>query len=73
MTLVMLSICDMDDLKLYGKNENQVDSIIHTVRVVTKDISGMELRISKCATLILKRGKVIQSEGISLLSFPGKK
>ena len=30
----------------------------------------MEFGISKCATLIMKRGKVIQSEGITL---PGDK
>ena len=59
----------MDDLKLYGKNENQVDSLIQSVRIVSEDMR-MEFGISKCATLIMKRGKVIQSEGIHL---PGDK
>ena len=59
----------MDDLKLYGKNENQVDSLIQSVRIVSGDMR-MEFGISKCATLIMKRGKVIQSEGIRL---PGDK
>ena len=59
----------MDDLKLYGKNENQVDSLIQSVRIVSGDMQ-MKFGISKCATLIMKRGKVIQSEGIHL---PGDK
>ena len=46
----------MDDLKLYGKNENQVDSLIQSVRIVSEDMR-MEFGISKCATLIMKRGK----------------
>ena len=46
----------MDDLKLYGKNEKQVDTLVNTVRVFSKDI-GMKFQISKCAVLIMKRGK----------------
>ena len=59
----------MEDLKLYGRNESQLDYLIQSVRVVSEDIS-MEFGISKCATLIMKRGKVIESEGITL---PGDK
>ena len=55
----------MDDLKLYGKNESQIDSLVQTVRVFTEDIQ-MEFGISKCASLIMKRGKVVDSMGISL-------
>lgn len=55
----------MDDLKLYGKNANQVDTLVQTVRVVCSDIS-MEFGISKCATLTMKRGKLMKSDGISL-------
>ena len=28
----------MDDLKIYGKNENQVDSLVPSVRIVTGDM-----------------------------------
>ena len=28
----------MDDLKLYGKNKRQVDTLVHTVRVFSDDI-----------------------------------
>ena len=41
----------MDDLKLYGRNESQLDPLIQSVRVVSEDIS-MEFGISKCATLL---------------------
>ena len=55
----------MDDLKLYAKSSNQLDSLIQTVRIFSNDI-GMKFGIEKCAVLILKRGKVTQSEGITL-------
>ena len=44
------------------KNRNQTDTLVQTVRVISKD-AGMELGIEKCATLLMKRGKVIKSEG----------
>ena len=56
----------MDDLKLYGKNEKQVDTLVNTVRNFSKDI-GMEFGISKCAVLIMKRGKACACDGIVLL------
>ena len=56
----------MDDLKLYGKDEIQLESLVHTVRVFTQD-NGMQFDIEKCAVLILKRGKVVHLDGIQLL------
>ena len=55
----------MDDLKLFGKNEKQVDTLVKTVRIFSHDI-GMEFGISKCAVLIMNRGKLCTSEGIVL-------
>ena len=55
----------MDDLKVYGKNENQVDTLVQTVRVVSSDI-GMEFEISKCAILVMKKGKIVSCEGVTL-------
>ena len=55
----------MDDLKLYGKSERQVDTLVNTVRVVSQDI-GMEFGINKCAVLNTKRGKFHNCEGIKL-------
>ena len=55
----------MDDLKLYTKTSNQLDSLIQTVRIFSSDI-GMKFGIEKCAVLIIKRGKMTQSKGITL-------
>ena len=55
----------MDDLKLYAKTEDQVNSLIHTTRIFSNDI-GMEFGISKCARLIIKRGEVKETEGLAL-------
>ena len=57
----------IDDLKLYGKNNDQIDSLVRTVNLVSKDI-GMEFGIKKCGILSLKRGKVTEHEGIILPS-----
>ena len=56
----------IDDLKLYGKSERQVDSLVNTVRVVSQDID-MEFGINKRAVLIMKREKFHYFEGIKLL------
>ena len=57
----------MDDLKLYGKTLQKLDSLLQTVRIFSSDI-GMQFGVSKCAMLEMKRGKVVQSEGIELPS-----
>ena len=55
----------MDDLKLYSKNEKELDSLIQTVRLFSADI-GMEFGIEKCAVLVMKKGKLVKSERIVL-------
>ena len=55
----------MDDLKLYGRNVNEIDSLIQTVRIFSQDI-GMEFGIQKCAMLKIVRRKMVECEGISL-------
>ena len=45
----------MDDLKLYGKTDKGIDSLILTVRTFSSDIC-MKFGIEKCNILILKRG-----------------
>ena len=46
----------MEDLKLYGKNDKEIDSLIKTVWQCCKDIK-MEFGILKCAAVSLQRGK----------------
>ena len=55
----------MDDLKWYAKNEKGLESLVQTVRIFSGDI-GMKFVIDKCATLVLKRGKVTKFDKISL-------
>ena len=57
----------MDDLKLFAKNEDQIDTLVKTVYSVSKDI-GMEFGIAKCGVLSMKRGKMKESNGIVLPS-----
>ena len=46
----------MDDLKLYGKSEKQIDNLVQSVRIVSSDMC-MEFGVSKCI-LIMKRGNL---------------
>ena len=43
----------MDDIKLFAKNEKEVETLIHTIRIYSQDI-GMEFGIEKCALLVMK-------------------
>ena len=55
----------MDDLKLYSRNEKELDSLVQTIRIFSKDI-GMEFGIEKCAVLVIEQGKIVNSVGIEL-------
>ena len=49
----------MDDLKSYSRNEKELDSLVQTIRIFSKDI-GMEFGIEKCAVLVLEKGKIVK-------------
>ena len=55
----------MDDIKLFDKNEKELETIIHTERICSLNI-GMEFDIEKCALLIMKSGKRHMTEGMGL-------
>ena len=55
----------MDDLKLYGKSNHEIDTLIQTVGICTTDID-MKFGLDKCGVLAMKRGKVTACEGIML-------
>ena len=55
----------MDDLQVYSKTMQELDSLVETVRIFSSDIE-MQFGISKCTMLEMKRGKVVQNEGIEL-------
>ena len=46
----------MDDIKLLAKNEKELETLIHTVRIYNRDI-GMEFGLEKCAKLVMKSGQ----------------
>ncbi|XP_068741787.1 uncharacterized protein [Montipora capricornis] len=55
----------MDDLKLFAKSEEQIDTLARTVHVLSTDI-GMEFGMKKCEIRTMKRGKVVRCKGIML-------
>ena len=55
----------MDDLNIY-ESERKLDSLIQTVRIFSDNV-GMVFGLDKCRVLVLKRGKMVRTEGIELL------
>ena len=55
----------MDELKMYAKSEEQTNTLVRTVYVLSTDI-GVEFGVKKCEILTMKRGKIVKSEGIKL-------
>ena len=55
----------MDDLKLYGKTESELEELLKIVHKFSTDI-GMEFGFDKCAMLSIKAGSRIESDGITL-------
>ena len=54
----------MDDIKLFAKNEKELETLIHTVIIYSQDI-GMEFGIEKC-DLIMKSGQWHLTDGMEL-------
>ena len=48
----------LDDLKLYVVNRNELESLLHTVRIFSSSI-GMEFGLNKCATVFIECGKFV--------------
>ena len=55
----------MDDLKLYGKNDKEINALVNTVRIFSEDIN-MEFGFDKCAKVAMNRGKQVEGKGIQL-------
>ena len=55
----------MDDLKLYGNNSSQIDSLVEIVWSYLEGI-GMKFGIDKCTVLELERGRLVRVQGIEL-------
>ena len=55
----------MGDIKLFAKNEKELETLIHAVRIYNQDI-GMEFGREKCAMLVMKSGKRHMTDGMEL-------
>ena len=55
----------MDDIKLFAKNEKELETLIHTLRIYSQDL-GMEFGIEKCGLLAMKSSKRHLTDGIEL-------
>ena len=55
----------MDGIKSFAKNEKELETLIHAVRIYSQDI-GMEVGIEKCAMLVMKSGKRHMTDGMEL-------
>ena len=53
----------MNDLKLFGKSEDQIDSLVQTVQLLSKDIR-MEFGLKKCSVLSSDRGMKLSPVGV---------
>ena len=62
---VINHLLHMDDLKLYAARKDQLDSLIHSVRIFSQDIR-MSFGLDTCAVLEKRRGKQQHSSGIEL-------
>ena len=56
---------NMDDIKLFAKNEKELKTLIHAVRIYSQDI-GMEFSIEKCTMPDMKSGKRHTTDGMEL-------
>ena len=57
----------MDDLKLYGRNEVELERLVGIVYEYSDDI-GMRFGLDKCGVLVIEKGVKKKSEGIILPS-----
>ena len=55
----------MDDIKLFAKNEKELETLLHAVRILSQDI-GMEFGIEKSDMLVMKSGKRHMTDGMEL-------
>ena len=51
----------MDYLKLYGSSDNEIDSLVDIVKVMSGDI-GKQFGFEKCAVWKIKKGKQVHCE-----------
>ena len=55
----------LDDLKLFGKNRSELESLLNTVTLFSDSIC-MSFGIKKCASASVIRGKLAESTNVTL-------
>ena len=55
----------MDDLKLFAKDDKNLDEKLQLVKIFSDDI-GIAFRLDKCAKVLFKRGKLTRSASLEL-------
>ena len=56
----------MDDLKLNRKSKDELKALIYTVRIFTDD-EKIKFYISKCTTVVMKRERKVEDDGVDML------
>ena len=56
----------MNSIKLYTKNERELNSLIYTMHIFSQDVS-MKFGTDKCKVLTMQRGRIKYSDGLKLL------
>jgi hypothetical protein len=56
-------LLSMNDLKLLGKSEEELQKQIETVTNFSDDIQ-MEFGLDKCAKIVFKKGKLVHSQNL---------
>ena len=57
----------MDDIKLYGKTRQEIESLVYTTNIFFEDIC-MDIGTAKCNVVAVSRGRLVDTEVISLPS-----
>ena len=47
----------MDDWKIFGKSEREIESLVRTVQVISNDVA------MECGVMVMKRGKLSNTYG----------
>ena len=55
----------MDDLKLFARNDSQLQKLLHTVKMFSDGV-GLTFGLDKCARLSISRGKVVKTDDMTL-------
>jgi len=57
----------MDDLKVYGRSQAEIESLVHTANIYFDDIC-MDISATKCSVVAVLRGHLAEADDISLSS-----